>query len=131
MSTLDNALQACFKESVKITKKWTNASPDSNFPAQKVSADIDGDGALILFAATVGSTTRRYYACPVGYACQAFSFVSLGTNALTQFLSRNFTVTATEVDFEASKNKAGTSNAPTTTTSDLIPLEIYVYKFIK
>ncbi len=130
MSILDNALQACFKESVKVVEKWTNESPDSSFRAQKVSADMDGDGALVLFKTTSGSVGRRYYACSTGGTCQAYSFGSLVTDSLTHFLSRNFPVTTTGVEYEASKDKAGTSNAPTTTTNDLIPLEIYVYKFI-
>ena len=40
MSVIDNALQACFKESVKILKKWTNASPTSNFVASFCFCEI-------------------------------------------------------------------------------------------
>ncbi len=40
MSTLDNAIQNTFSESVKIRKVWTNASPTSTFVAQKININM-------------------------------------------------------------------------------------------
>lgn len=40
MSVLDNAIQTLLKLGIEVKKVWENASPTSQFVAQKISIDM-------------------------------------------------------------------------------------------
>ena len=62
MSVVDNAIQQLFKNGCKIKKLWTNASPTSQFAAQKITADMGAfDQVQILLRESTSSTYPYYF----------------------------------------------------------------------
>lgn len=124
MSVLDNALQACFKESVKVLKKWTNASPTSNFAAQKISIDLSGfDGVFIgLLSSSTATDTEAFCFCE--------NRKSVLPTVQTYYLrTRKITVDNTGVTFGAG-TQYGSDWSDSTNNGIAIPAEIYAVKFI-
>lgn len=124
MSAIDNALQACFKESVKVLKKWTNASPTSNFTAQKISIDLSGfDGVFIGLLSSATATDIETF-------CFCENRKSVFPTAQPYYLrTRKITVDNTGVTFGAgTQYESDWSN--NTNNGIAIPAEIYAVKFI-
>lgn len=124
MSAIDNALQACFKESVKVLKKWTNASPTSNFAAQKISIDLSGfDGVFIGLLSSATATDIETF-------CFCENRKSVFPTAQPYYLrTRKITVDNTGVTFGAgTQYESDWSN--NTNNGIAIPAEIYAVKFI-
>lgn len=124
MSVIDNALQACFKESVKVLKKWTNASPASSFAAQKISIDLSGfDGAFVgLLSSTTATSVETFCFCEIGK----------GVFPVAQpyyLRTRKVTADKTGVTFD-SGTRYDSSWSSYSDNGVAIPAEIYAVKFI-
>lgn len=61
MSVIDNALQALFINGCKVKKLWENASPTSNFSAQKITVDMGAFDQVRILLRESTSDTYPYY----------------------------------------------------------------------
>lgn len=61
MSVIDNALQALFMNGCKVKKLWENASPTSQFAAQKITVDMGTFDQVRILLRESTSNTYPYY----------------------------------------------------------------------
>lgn len=118
MSTLNNAIQNTFSESVKIRKVWTNASPTSQFVAQKISIDMSR-----YMCAVIVSVYHTDY--KEGAVNMVFRAKSAQMNYAGSYnMPRTATLSDTGIEFSAGRltNPYGTV---TTDNNRNVPIEIY------
>ncbi len=125
MSTLDNALQALFTMARKELV-WENASPTSDFPAQKVSLSLRNGGLVVVeFKRYINLSTYYVGTFIVDGTSQQFSeYYGKSASAYSQQAMRTLTVTTTGITF--STGTMVTANAaPGTNDGYFIPTKIY------
>lgn len=125
MSTLDNALQALFTMAHKELV-WENASPTSDFPAQKVSLPLRNGGLVVVeFKRYITISTYYVGTFIVDGTSQQFSeYYGKAARGYSQQAMRTLTVTTSGITF--STGTMVTANvAPETDDRYFIPTKIY------
>lgn len=125
MSTLDNALQALFTMAHKELV-WENASPTSDFPAQKVSLSLRNGGLVVVeFKRYITISTYYVGTFIVDGTSQQFSeYYGKAGSGYSQQAMRTLTVTTSGITF--STGTLVTANVtPETDDGYFIPTKIY------
>lgn len=125
MSTLDNALQALFTMARKELV-WENASPTSDFPAQKVSLSLRNGGLVVVeFKRYINLSTYYVGTFIVDGTSQQFSeYYGKSASGYSQQAMRTLTVTTSGITF--STGTMVTANVvPGTDDGYFIPTKIY------
>ena len=130
--SIDKALQQCFKDSIKIKKLWTNASPNSSFAKQQIK--INGKNydyyKACLQQEYLGNKYNVTALMPVGGNTQAEFTAAAKLSAYVMCIDRSITSSSAEVDFNDARYKYVNSNTVNTANSNLIPLAIYGIKLM-
>lgn len=125
MSILDNALQALFAMAHKELV-WENASPTSDFPAQKISLSLRNGGLVVVeFKRYINLSTYYIGTFIVDGTSQQFSeYYGKSSTGYSQQVMRTLTVTTTGITF--STGTMATANVvPGTDDGYFIPTKIY------
>lgn len=125
MSVLDNALQALFTMAHKELV-WENASPTSDFPAQKVSLSLRNGGLVVVeFKRYITISTYYVGTFIVDGTSQQFSeYYGKAASSYSQQAMRTLTVTTSGITF--STGTMVTANVtPETNDGYFIPTKIY------
>lgn len=127
MSAIDNALQALFVNGCKIKKLWTNASPTSQFTAQKINLTLSNYDAVLAEFKTSTATSASEY-CRICFEDNedwADTLANANLNEVVEIRTRQYAVSSTGVQFQQGYGKSIT-NAGTSVRNDYaIPLTIY------
>lgn len=127
MSVLDNALQAMF-DMARKSKAWKNASPTSNFAAQKIAVDLSDCSEVGIEYAYSGAGNTSYFSrIRIGGSASIICWYQLSSsgNTMGQF-NRAVNVDTAGVDFgDAFGKSTSTGVEATTNNGRVIPLAIY------
>lgn len=126
---LDKAIQnliAMPNKKIEITKVWENASPTSQFVAQSVSIGTVSPNDFVMIKAKYAPTETRTITtlCKIGSRGE---IVRLSSSWATTFSTREFSVTGTQVQFEAGRVVVFNGTI-STDNKVVVPTEIYVIK---
>lgn len=127
MSVLDNALQALFANGCKVKKLWMNASPTSQFTAQKINLTLSNYGAVLAEFKTSTAISASEY-CRICFEDNedwADTLANTNLDEVVEIRTRQYAVSSTGVQFQQGYGKSIT-NAGTSVRNDYtIPLTIY------
>ena len=127
MSVVDNAIQQLFKNGCKIKKLWTNASPTSQFTAQKINLTLSNYGAVLAEFKTSTAISASEY-CRICFEDNedwADTLANTNLDEVVEIRTRQYAVSSTGVQFQQGYGKSIT-NAGTSVRNDYaIPLTIY------
>lgn len=108
--------------------RWENASPTSEFPEQTVSVNLsDGEYALIGFKGYYATNVIGYKLCKVGTVAELYRPISQDQYYKFIIADRTATISADSVKF-SNASVVNAVDAPSTTNSFLVPVEIYIVK---
>lgn len=127
MSLIDNALQALLKASTRKLV-WQNASPESNFPGQKINVDLAGVNRItVVFAySALTNDNRIEIIVNKNFAAQAiFHGNIIGSNAYVLHTLRNTTLEDDGVTFTDAYRKSGETASGSSNETSVIPIAIY------
>ena len=125
MAVIDNAIQALFSMAHKELL-WQNASPTSDFPAQKVSLSLRNGGLVVVeFKRYITISTYYVGTFIVDGTSQQFSeYYGKAYSGYSQQAMRTLTVTTSGITF--STGTMVTANVtPETNDGYFIPTKIY------
>lgn len=127
MSVIDNAIQQLFINGCKIKKLWTNASPTSQFAAQKITLSMTNYDAVLAEFKTSRSATASEYCriCFKGNEDWADAFANSQSNAVVEIRTRQYVVSSTGVQFQQGYGKSVSSASTSVRNDYAIPLTIY------
>lgn len=127
MSAIDNALQALFANGCKVKKLWMNASPTSQFTAQKINLTLSNYGAVLAEFKTSTAISASEY-CRICFEDNedwADTLANTNLDEVVEIRTRQYAVSSTGVQFQQGYGKSIT-NAGTSVRNDYaIPLTIY------
>lgn len=127
MSAIDNALQALFANGCKVKKLWMNASPTSQFTAQKINLTLSNYGAMLAEFKTSTAISASEY-CRICFEDNedwADTLANTNLDEVVEIRTRQYAVSSTGVQFQQGYGKSIT-NAGTSVRNDYaIPLTIY------
>lgn len=127
MSAIDNALQALFVNGCKVKKLWMNASPTSQFTAQKINLTLSNYGAVLAEFKTSTAISASEY-CRICFEDNedwTDTLANTNLDEVVEIRTRQYAVSSTGVQFQQGYGKSIT-NAGTSVRNDYaIPLTIY------
>lgn len=131
---VDSAIQQLFKDGCKIVKLWENASPTSNFSAQKIPIVNLLDHRFLMVIGRL-STTNTYPAVSVAdtkstIAGELMRFINLRSESTTSSIYRSYAIEDTGISFSDCALKAGESGELITSNAYDIPVILYGIKLL-
>ena len=102
MSAIDNALQALFANGCKVKKLWMNASPTSQFTAQKINLTLSNYGAMLAEFKTSTAISASEY-CRICFEDNedwADTLANTNLDEVVEIRTRQYAVSSTGVQFQ-------------------------------
>ena len=127
MAVLDNALQQLLKMSIEVKLLWENASPSSEFPAQKILIDLaEYDFYMIENNTWTDALWKTCGVAECGGIMSVINYITLENRA--SIIARTATHTSDGLIFSGSRYFNDLVNS--SSNSGCIPIKIYGIKLL-
>lgn len=127
MSVIDNAIQQLFTNGCKIKKLWANASPTSQFAAQKITLSMTNyDAVLVEFESSYSALTGEY--CRVSFKGTedwTDTFANAQNERVLEIRTRQYSASDTGINFQQGYGKSVSSASVSVRNDYAIPLTVY------